>query len=512
MSDSRHTSLILYERIMRKYILLAFSLLYTTLSAQTSRLAGDLKYKAELSGQSGTGDHTPFWQTANRYGLAETDNNSGYLRASLCRDAEADSLCKWRIGYGADLAVPVGYGSHFILQQLYTDVQYRYLRLSIGQKERPAELKNRQLSTGSMGMGTNARPLPQIRLEFPDFIVIHKTQDWIALKGHLAYGWYTDNQWQREFNAGNNALTYSTGSLYHSKAGFMRIGNKDVFPITVTGGIEMVCQFGGTVWNHSMMTENSDGSHKFGAGLKEYLQAFVPTGSDVTDGDNPNVMGNQVGSWLGRVDYHGKGWGASFYADHYFEDHSQLGWDFAWKDMLYGAEVNLPRNRFVSTIVYEHMRTTDQSGPIFLSLSDYVSPIGGQDNYYNHALYGCYQHAGFVMGNPLLLSPAYNEDGRIFTYDNRLTAHHFGISGNPSDELSYRLLFTHEKSLGTYDVPHDNPRHGNFLLVEATYTPHQIKGLAFTASYGQNGGNLLGKAKGAMLTVSYSGMTGKRDR
>ena len=46
-------------------------------------------------------------------------------------------------------------------------------------------------------------------------------------------------------------------------------------------------------------------------------------------------------------------------------------------------------------------------------------------------------------------------------------------------------------------------------MIEATYSPHQVKGLSIGASYGQNWGKLLGESKGAMLTVSYSGWINK---
>lgn len=488
---------------MRKIFLTLAAGMLTILShAQISRLGEEIEYKGELSGQFGTGDYTPFWQSANRYGLASTDNNSGYFRAAIRRSVEADSLRKWRIGYGADIVAPVNYSSKFILQQLYADFQYKLVRLSVGQKERPLEMKNQQLSSGGMAMGINARPLPEVRFDIcPDFYTIKKTGNWLALKGHLAYGVYTDNRWQREFNAGAKGAVYTANSLYHSKAGFVRIGNLEKFPLLLSGGIEMVCQFGGTVWN---LRKPGD-VYEIPSGIKQYFEAFIPSGNDVMDGDNPNATGNQVGSWHARLDYKGKGWGLGFYAEHFFEDHSQLGWDFAWKDMTYGVELDVPKNPFVSTLLYEHIRTTDQSGPVFVSLSNHVRPIGGVDDYYNHGMYGAYQHAGFVMGNPLLLSPLYNANRRIESHDNRIMANHFGISGNPHEDVSYRVLFTHEKSLGTYNKPRETPAYGNFLLVEATYRPHQVKGLGITASYGQNGGELIGRSKGGMLTVSYSG-------
>lgn len=472
--------------------------------AQLSRLGEDVQYGASISGQGGSGDNAPFWQTANRFGLGNNKNNSGFARVYIKRDTENDSLYRWRMGYGADLVAPINYKQHFIVQQAYAELQIWDFRISLGQKERYSELKNPLLSTGGMTMGMNARPIPQLRLEFPDFYAFKFTKEWIAIKGHLAYGMFTDNHWQQDFTKPNVTAPYTKNLLYHSKAGFIRIGNTDKFPLVLTGGLEMMAQFGGRIWNLRVHNQPDD-SYKCGSGIADYFKALIPTGSDATDEDNPNVAGNHLGSYLARLTWQDKTWNVSVYGEHFFEDHGQMGFKFAWKDMLYGAEINLPKNPVVSTIVYEHMRTTDQSGPILSCHGEKVPYIGGLDDYYNHGLYGCYQHAGHTMGTPLIISPMYNTNNTIATLDNRITAHHVGLTGKPHSCFSYRVLFTHEKSWGTYKLPHTNPHKGDFLLVETTYSPQRIKGLGITASYGMNHGDLLNKSHGGMLTVSYSG-------
>lgn len=496
---------------MRYIVSLVSLLLSLTANAQISRLGDDLKYCVELSGQVGDGESTPFWQMSNRSGLACVDNNSGYLRAGIMRDVHADSLRNWRVGYAADFVVPAGFSSKFILQQCFVDVRYKALGLLVGQKENGLELKNDRLSSGAMTLGMNARPVPQVKLGLPEFWIIPRTGDWLALKGFLSYGMYTDNRWQRNFNAGNSAFMYTQNSLYHSKAAYIRVGNTEKFPVKVTGGIEMISQFGGKVWNRIQDDKgNFINPYNLNGGVKDFFHALVPTGSDVTDGDNPNVMGNHLGSYLLRADYESKGWGASFYCEHFFEDHSMMAFKFSWKDMLYGAELKFPKNPVMSSVLYEYIRTTDQSGPVFENSINGIKGIGGVDDYYNHGIYGAYQHAGFVMGTPLLLSPVYNKDGNINCYDNRITANHFGFSGNPSDEFSYRLLYTREKSWGSYKTPRTDPAVGHFFLAELCYMPQKVQGLGVTLSYGQNAGELLGKSKGAMLTVSYSGLFRKK--
>ena len=281
------------------------------------------------------------------------------------------------------------------------------------------------------------------------------------------------------------------------------------FPLTLTGGIEMSAQFGGEVWNLVNRADHKGtiaSNQKMNSGLKGMWQAFIPGGSDANDGDFANVAGNQLGSWHLRADYAQHGWKAALYAEHFFEDHSQLGFAYDWKDMLYGLEVQFPHNPVVHTFLYEHLRTTHQSGPIYHDATPTLPvSIAGVDEYYNHHVYSAWQHAGRVMGHPLLLSPIYNTDGAIRIRHNRVTANHFGLSGQPLREVGYRLLYTHQRSLGTYPQPLTRPAYGNYLLIEVTYTPHWLPGLTVAAAYGQNRGTLLGHSRGGLLTLTYSG-------
>ncbi len=495
--------------------MLTFCFVVAKSGAQIDLLGEDVEYSVSAQVTAGSGGYAPFWFTSNRYGLGPLESNSGMFRANLQRNAEVDSLRKWRFGYGADFVGAINHENKFVVQQLYVDIQFKAIRLSIGQKERPLELKNQQLSTGGMTTGINARPVPQIRLELPDFLCVPRTRQWLAIKGYMAYGMFTDNKWQEE-NAGISGHR-TKNVLYHSKAGFLRIGNHDKFPITIIGGLEMNDQFGGEAWNVGRRADDTsdfDASHvKMSHNLKAFWHAFITGGSDPSDGDYKNVEGNQLGSWHLRADYDGPFLGISFYAEHYFEDHSQLFLEYAWKDMLYGGEIRLPGNRFLSCLVYEFLRTTDQSGSIYHDATSILKDqISACDNYYNHGIYTGWHHAGYAMGNPLLLSPIYNDGTGISFLHNRITAHHLGINGQPLPYICYRLLFTVERSLGTYSAPLTNPTSGNYLLVEICYTPPQIKGLSLTLDYGRNGGELLGKSNGCMLTACYTGWINHKNK
>lgn len=498
---------------MRKTAIL-LTILPLTAIAQAGRLWEDVQYTASSVATVSHGDKQPFWFSNNEYGLSSCKDNYGYIRGTLARDVCADSLRKWKVGYGADVVFSYGMKNHVLAQQLYADIQWKCLRLSIGQKQRPSELKNNLLSTGGMTLGTNARPIPQVRLEVPDFMSFRRTKGWLSMKGHLAYGWYTDGKWQRDYNGGNQLFPYTKRSLFHSKAGFVRLGNTDKFPLTVIGGLEMGCQFGGEVWNMKDRTDSNNTnfhSHqKIDSGIKSYFHALIPGGSDANDGNYANVMGNHLGSWHMRADWKATTWKASFYMEHYFEDHSQMFLQYGWKDMLYGIEATLPNNPFLKTFLYEHIGTMDQSGPVYHDETPNMpEQISGADSYYDHHVYGAWQHAGYSMGNPLLISPIYNSH-MIAVRHNRIAAHHIGLCGEPCAQVSWRVLYTHEKSLGTYGNPTINPLYADYLLLEMSYHPARINGLNITAKYGMNHGGIIGNANGGMLTVSYSGAINKK--
>ena len=478
------------------------------MKAQVSRLGENVQYAFTAQGTAGGGDNAPFWFTNNRFGLGTTDNFSGLARVALWRTVETDSLWFWRIGYGVELASPINsQNGYFCIQQAYADIEWKMLRLSLGQKERPSELKNPYLSTGGMTLGMNARPLPQVRLEMPDFWTVPGTKSIFSFKAHLAYGWYTDAKWQKKFNAGTNNI-YTEGSMFHSKALFIRLGNREVFPLEVIGGLEMACQFGGTGWN---LQQYGGGALGQGINLGGNLwTAFLPGGGDVNDENYTNAAGNHVGSWHLRLDWIQKNWSIGLYMEHMFEDHSQMFLQYGWKDMLLGLDVNLPDNPFLSALVYEYNSTMHQSGPIYHDKTEENSQqISARDEYYSNHIYGSWQTGGFVMGNPLLLSPIYNNyfghTGKLSPLHNRVRFHHIGLMGRPASEWSWRFLYTHQYSLGTYMSPVYEPCSANYVLFETTYSPKWCRGLSMTASYGHNDGNLLGNSNGAMLTVRFNG-------
>ena len=176
-------------------------------------LGKDIHYNVEMQGSFSKGK-TPLWLNANKHGLSSLEKNNGYLRGSVIRPLGTDSARRWGIGYGLDVAAPIHYTSNVVVQQAFVEARWLHGVLSIGAKEYPMELKNQTLSSGSQTLGINARPVPQVRLALPEYWTLPFANHWLAIKGPVAYGKMTDENWQHDFT--QRQSKYADGMPHHS--------------------------------------------------------------------------------------------------------------------------------------------------------------------------------------------------------------------------------------------------------------------------------------------------------
>lgn len=501
----------------KKLVLL---LLLVTLACEVQ---AQVEVRTEAQVTVSDGEHTPLWLNANKYGLGSLDEFNGYVRAGVFRRQDLDSVRQWRFGFGADVAVCEGFTSTLVVQQAYGELGWKKGLLTIGSKEQPMELKNQELSTGSQTLGINARPVPSIRLSLPDYWSIPGTKGWLGLKGHISYGMFTDDKWQKDFT--HQQSKYSEHTMLHTKAGYLKIGHDDK-PFSVELGVEMACQYGGTSYApvYSPALEKMDNT----GGLKGAFNAFIPGGSDATDDDYKNADGNHLGSMMARLNYEHPIFGLSAYVDHFYEDQSQMffldydgygsgeNWDekedtrmllYDVKDMLLGLELRLKDLPWLNTVVAEYVYTKYQSGPNYHDHTRYLSDhIGGDDDYYNHNIFPGWQHWGMVMGNPLYRSPLYNDDGMVMVANNRFWAWHLAVCGNLLPKLHYRLMCTWQRGFGTYKHPLLDPQRNLSFLAEAAYH-FDDTGWSVKCGVGLDQGSLLGDNVGVQLTVSKNMFT-----
>lgn len=454
--------------------------------------------EAQYSCSNGT---TPLWLNANKYGMSSLESQNGYLRVGASRSNQNDSLRKWRIGYGIDLALAAKYTSTIVANEAYADFSFMKATITVGAKKRTSPYTTQEMSSGALLYGWNSRPIPQATLDI-DWFSFPWTEGWWKWKVHGSYGFTTDGKWQK--SVAPETEHYTGNVLYHEKSLYWKFGkeNHESVPLTFELGLQFASVFGGTTYNYSgrVFTERTDIKHP--VNFKAFINALTCTGSDENDGSSKNTAGNHVGSWIGRLKWHGTDWTAALRFERMFEDQSMMFIQYGWYDHLVGADFTLPRNPYISAVTIEHMSTRDQSGAVMHDEAVNIpDKMNGMDNYYNHSIYSGYQHWGQANGNPLLTSPVYNENGSLVFSNNRLTAWHFGFAGEPCDWLNWKAFATFTRNWGTYDWPLEDPTNQQYFLLEANAHPARFEGWQATVGLGLDHGKLVGNNFGVQLTV-----------
>lgn len=492
-----------------------------------SRIRRKLVFNMSFTGNAGSGDYAPFWFTSNRQGLSTTEPSGLMMRLGLNGSMHLPN--QFHFSYGMDVAVAAGYQSDYYLHQIYVDAGYKWFDLSVGAKERWGELVNPSLSSGGLTWSGNSRPIPQIRLEVPEFTRLGILGGLVSLKGHIAYGWYKDNDWREDQAIKySNPPEYTDHILHHSKSMFIRIGDTERFPLEFIAGLEMYAQFGGTRHNIRLnpdepLTESVDLPHD----AQSYWKILLPVNKE---GEQSKENGNTLGSWHLALGLTLDKWQYRLYYEHFYEDHSSMlgienkpdlgghrnlisfGMKRNWLDGLFGLEINAPEGLPFSNIVFEVLNTRGQCGPILIDGNTIIKNgdpiikevVDGKDDMYSHAIYSSYTNFGYANGNPALISPAYNKDGDLYFRSNRVLMYHLGIDGHITERLDYRLLTTHATHWGTYNRPFHDKESITSVLMECFYHQKESYSWRFGVSIGADfsSSKLLGDNKGIMFTIS----------
>lgn len=494
--------------------ILALTLLVfcSSLYAQTDagRIVRDMQLDLETTTTVSGGNFTPIWLSSNRYGLSSTHKTWNYERAAIHRVIENDSTRRWKLGWGADLAVMFGGERTINVTELYAEAAYRKLYITVGSKKQPLMYRNELLTTGGLSYGINSRPIPQIRAGV-DFFNVPWTKGWFQIKGYISYGWYTDGRWQVSY-ANNDKARRSSGVLYHEKAIYGRVGRLDKFPLQIETGLQFATQYGGTIHDYG-----GKESIPMTGGFKGAWNALIFGGSDFTDGANQNYQGNHQFGWITSLRFQKNGWMARAYWEMFFEDN--LVFKYGIKDHFVGGEVQLPKNPFLRGFVVEHMSTYTQTGAVNHDPTATMPlELGGRKNIYNHHLYNGWQNYGMTMGNPFITSPLYNEvvytnllssanctNQPFLICNNRVEYWHFALQGEPIEGLTWRALLTFTKNWGTYYNPTKQPGiKQNSYMLEVGYRPTKwkyLQGWQGKLALGLDSGDLIGNNRGIQFTI-----------
>lgn len=516
---------------LKSLLLLAATLPALTLPAAEPSDAFNVNFAAEALFAAGSNDFAPYYIMANNHGVL-TQSKDALLRLRLKHDWNTDR--RFSFGFGAEIiggyASPTDYlrfapdasasgipgainvtngallphserPAAFWLQQLYGELRYRGVFMTVGLKEHSSGLLNFALSSGDLVESGNSRPIPEVRVGFNDFQDIPFTNGWAQIQGEISYGKLTDNKWMRNhYNYYNSHL--NQGALYTYKRCYFR--SKPSQPLSVTVGMQVGGFFGGetTYYSKGEATRH----FKYSKGIKQFFKMLIPSDG----GGQAYYSGSSLGSWDLMFRYRLRS-GAQLraYMQKPWEDGSGIGFLNGF-DGLWGLEYRAAQPGLLSAVVVEYLDFTNQSGPMHWDPddntgTDITTRAEGCDNYYYNHEYNAYAYYGMAIGTPFMVSPIYNTDGYLQFAANRMRGFHIGLEGQFSPEFSYRVLGGYRKSWGGGNVPFITPKDDTSVMAEGIWTPQAIEGLNVKAQFGLDHGSLLGNNTGAMLTVSYSG-------
>ncbi|GHT67582.1 hypothetical protein AGMMS50239_31010 [Bacteroidia bacterium] len=466
---------------------------------------GEVDYRVESFGSASAGNYTPLWMVSNTYGIVPLKPNNGYVRGSL---AWKQSLSEdFRLEAGVDLIGAAEHSSSFWAHQFYAGLSFQNMSLTVGAKERYNSILDKDLSVGDMTFSTNARPIPEVSLGFPEYTNVPYTKGILKFKADFSVGKSLDNSYILQVK--NSSTLYATDILWHRKFLFLQWADpEEKFPWSFTFALDHAAQWGG--WT------SYDNFGQLPASFKDFIIIVLGKsgGENTLLTDRVNVLGNHLGTMNAQLEYKVKDFQVSLYKHHLFDDNSGL--EYAnWRDGIWGGTITFAHCPYLKKIVLESLNTTNQGGPMhFLEYNNYDGRHyrgGGNDDYYNHDYYiSGWSYYGRSLGNPLLTSPEYNDDGSLHFKNNRLKAVHLGMNGNLTSDLSYRLLFTQMQAWGRMYAPFLEKKNNFSSLLECNYESPKWRGWKIGVQLAFDKGNLYGDNWGGSVKVSKSGVFHKK--
>ena len=479
----------------------------------------EIEYSATALGAASTGDFAPSMIASWRNGILSRKNTA---MVDICAIKKLDTGSRFSWAAGVELAADYSSATDYerydagsntwgysrqrpaaaFIQQLYGEVKYRQVYLTVGQKNPESYFVNGLVSSGDLARSNNARGIPGVEAGFLGFQNIPFTNGWVQIDGAISYGRFTDDGYRlKQYNYYNDLL--ATDLLYTYKRCHFRTNPEKPFSATI--GIQSGGLFGGyTKWYERGKLKREE---KHGAGLRDFFDMFLPM--------EGNGDAYYKGSSLGSIDLKFRyrlhsGAEISAYVQNPWDDGSGLGKLKVW-DGLWGIAYHSPERGIITDAAIEWLDFTNESGPIPWEPGDYPGTsltqwTSGGDNYYNNDMYGAYANYGMAIATPFLVSPVYNLDGTPMFAHNMTRGVHAAIAGAIGNDVDWRLMYSYQQAWGMGRSPSAHCFINNSAMAEATWRADRLlKGLSLKAQAAFDTGSLRGDTFGMSLSVRYSG-------
>lgn len=408
---------------------------------------------AMLLGAIGTGGNMPFWATSNQFGLMP-ESSGGLITAYAGQNYHKDKEFQYHWGVSLAGRSDRSRAIEFIPDEVYAGIKWKPLSLDLGIWHRKRDfmgsdpiLGSLSTSSGNVIWSGNSRSMPGISLNL-DHWGIPGTKHIVEITG--AWGEYKtiDDR-------------YVKGSWVHNLQAYLTL---NIWRFSFEAGIDQFAEWTGVHPEKGQLPN----------GFRNYWRMFF--GKAPVDNGNKVEQYGTCGDQRGRgklyLSYKQDGWKIALQHDIPYDDRGFF-WFENWQDGVNTISFSFDdKDKWVTDVAYEFVYTMWQSGPShdreatpeeiekygqnYPVIGDrYI--IGGADDYFNNYEYKSGWTAfGRTIGLPLI-TPKGTKDGSwsrngqtLGVENNRIMAHHIGLSGKLFRKVPYKLMLTYSQNYGRW--------------------------------------------------------------
>lgn len=443
-----------------KLLALLSLLMPLSLFSQEFVIGGTIGANAIVSNDN----ENPFWfHTNSNFSVGELTNLSvtGEIQASL-------NYSSFQINAGAAVFGRDGVQDAVQRRDLYLQFENPWLLATVGAKKQREVLDGLSATNQNFLWSGNARPLPGILLEANRPIKISKTfgVDWALAHYEL-----------------NDARFVDGTHVHYKRLGLITQINENN---RLTAQIQHYAQWGGT-------------SPVFGNlkdGFRDFVKVFFAANSTEIglENETKNAIGNHLGSYLLTYECITDMGNFSVYHEHPFEDGS--GTRLAnIPDGVWGVYFRPKGSKLLSSVLYEYIDTSDQSGN---------TRVSGFDGYFGNNIYRSgWTYEENIIGAPFILfdkNVEINAENTAFVA-NRSKVHHLALKGQ-SGKFQWTVKTTYANYLGTYRKPFSPAWKYWYNFASLSYTTDTLGTLAIMG--GTDVSNRASTLVGGALVYSYT--------
>lgn len=394
----------------------------------------DYNLSLSLGSIGATENYLPHYLVFNRWGIVDENQDvfvsgTGGVQYNWAKNWTVSSAVNFRNNQFANL---------------YAQLKFKDWYFIAGKKQLFYGDEPTDLSSGTLGIGPNSKPMPMLEIRLDEYKNVPFTKGYLKFKGNFGHRWMEKDR-------------HISQAMVHSKSFYGMLDLDKEIGLKISSSIIHFGQYGGTSPNGEKQPQS----------FEDYIRVVL--GQGIPNADGTQGEGNAVGNHLGLTEITlDKRLGDHRLKLNYqkqFEDQGSIQY-IHLKEYFVSLEWTLPNKGLLTKARIEVLNSKHQSGSGIPDPTDEYptreanmgEKFGERDDNYNNWLYNSgWTYNGLAIGNSLFLTyqrtlnylSPYPDYSVAFS-NNRISALHIGFEGFLSNKIGYRVMFTNTNNFGTY--------------------------------------------------------------